>query len=155
MQKKSNILLYFFAGLLLYPFCLSSQNNKQNHMDSTLDINQRVEILLSKMTLDEKIAQLHCYIHYEDEKLIPDEGLGHLSYTFVQDRPEIGTEMYNKMQKYAIDNTRLGIPVLMHCEALCGTVAYGMTTFPQAIAQASTWNPDLQYKMAEVVAAET
>ena len=147
------IILIVLAGIIFLKInVLQAQND---HLDANINITRRVEVLLLKMTLDEKIAQLHCYIHYEDEKQIPNEGLGHLSYTFVKEHPEIGTEMYNKMQKHAIENTRLGIPILMHCEALCGTVAYGMTTFPQAIAQASTWNPDLQYRMAEVVAAET
>ena len=52
-------------------------------------------------------------------------------------------EYVNAAQHWAVEHTRLGIPILMHEEALHGYVARGATSFPQAIALASTWDPDL------------
>ena len=52
-------------------------------------------------------------------------------------------EYVNAAQHWAVEHTRLGIPILMHEEALHGYVARGATSFPQAIALASTWDPEL------------
>nr|WP_304650806.1 glycoside hydrolase family 3 N-terminal domain-containing protein [Thermoanaerobacter thermocopriae] len=55
------------------------------------------------------------------------------------------------MQKYLVENTRLGIPALIHEESCSGYMAKGATIFPQTIGVASTWNPKLVEKMASVI----
>lgn len=68
--------------------------------------------------------------------------------------PEDTARYINAAQKWAVENTRLGIPMIMHEEALHGLVAPGATSFPQSIALASTWDPGLLEKVFSVAAAE-
>jgi len=63
-------------------------------------------------------------------------------------------EYINAAQHWAVERTRLGIPILMHEEALHGYVARGATSFPQAIALASTWDPALSERIFSVAARE-
>ena len=63
-------------------------------------------------------------------------------------------EFVNAAQHWAVEHTRLGIPILMHEESLHGYVARGATSFPQAIALASTWDPDLVSRVFSVAARE-
>ena len=60
----------------------------------------------------------------------------------------------NAVQKYVIENSRLGIPVTFHEEALHGLVSPGATSFPQAIALAGTWNVDLVHQVFTTAALE-
>jgi len=57
----------------------------------------------------------------------------------------------NNIQKYLVENTRLGIPAIIHEECCSGYMARGATVFPQAIGVASTWEPELVEKMADVI----
>src|SRR5699024_10304682 len=63
-------------------------------------------------------------------------------------------EYVNAAQHWAVEHTRLGIPILMHEEALHGYVARDATSFPQAIALASTWDPALVARVFSVAARE-
>jgi len=68
--------------------------------------------------------------------------------------PKEGAQRTNTVQKYLIENTRLGIPVIFHGEGLHGYQAVGATHFPQAIALASTWDPALHERIFTAVAQE-
>lgn len=57
------------------------------------------------------------------------------------------------MQRYAVQHSRLGIPLFLAEEAPHGHMAIGATTFPTAPGQASTWNPELIERMGKVIAA--
>ena len=63
-------------------------------------------------------------------------------------------EYVNAAQRWAVERTRLGIPILMHEEALHGYVARGATSFPQSIALASSWDPALLERVFSVAARE-
>jgi beta-glucosidase len=63
-------------------------------------------------------------------------------------------EYINAAQRWAMTRTRLGIPILMHEEALHGYVARGATSFPQSIALASSWDPALLERVFSVAARE-
>jgi beta-glucosidase len=63
-------------------------------------------------------------------------------------------EYVNAAQHWAVEKTRLGIPILFHEEALHGYVAHGATSFPQSIALASTWDPALLERVFSVAARE-
>jgi len=133
------------------------------YRNKTKSVDIRVKDLLSKMTLDEKLAQLGAVWTYEvmegrkfspgkAEGLIKD-GIGQLSRAGVGTTltPKEIADFVNGAQKYLLENTRLGIPVLVHEECLNGFMARGATIFPQIIGMASTWEPELVAKMAEVV----
>jgi len=132
------------------------------YRDPSKTIDARTKDLLSKMTLDEKIAQIGGVWSYEliedwkfsqvkAESLIKD-GIGQIC------RPGISTalppkemaELSNDIQKFLIENTRLGIPTLIHEECLNGFMVKKATIFPQIIGMASTWEPELIYKMTSV-----
>jgi len=124
--------------------------NKNGQMDPfenpNLPTEERVEDLLSRMTLEEKIHQLQA------GKDVP---LGNLTCVTRDDLPRQGAIHSNEFQVRAIEQTRLGIPVIVHDEALHGCIARGCTSFPQAIGLAATWDPDLMYRVAKAIGKET
>jgi beta-glucosidase len=132
------------------------------YKDASQPIDARVKDLISRMTLDEKIAQIGGVWSYElleagkfsqvkAASLIRD-GIGQIC------RPGISTglppkdmaELSNDIQKFLAENTRLGIPTLIHEECLNGFMAKNATIFPQIIGMASTWEPELVNKMTRV-----
>ena len=69
--------------------------------------------------------------------------------------PRLSAEALNALQKYAMENTRLGIPIFFAEECMHGHMAIGTTVFPTSIGQASTWNRTLIEKMGAAIAHET
>ena len=137
-----------------------------SYRDAKLPVEQRVDDLLSQMTLQEKVAQLCCIMpHVLIGARIPDpermekfmaHGLGRMtqfSMMFING-PEQIAGFANQVQKYALENTRLGIPVLIQNEALNGFTAVGATNFPTPIGLASTWDPELVEQAAVVIRAQ-
>jgi beta-glucosidase len=137
------------------------------YRDASLPIERRITDLLSRMTLEEKVAQMMCL--WDQKKLITTAdgrfdaaraprwfrvGIGRI------ERPQDGhdargeAEFVNAIQRWVRDSTRLGIPVMFNEEALHGLEAAGATSFPQAIALASTWNTDLVQRVFTATAAE-
>jgi beta-glucosidase len=127
--------------------------NKNGSMDPYEDPNQpiskRVEDLLSRMTLEEKLAQLGSGVD------IPKCGIGGLTCVVRSYPPKEGAVKANEFQVQAIERTRLGIPPIIHDECLHGCLAKYSTSFPQAIALAATWDQQLVYKVAKAIAEET
>ncbi|MGB7026506.1 MAG: glycoside hydrolase family 3 N-terminal domain-containing protein [Candidatus Acidiferrum sp.] len=140
-----------------------------------LPIEQRIADLLSRMTLEEKIAQLEGvwenpqFMKTPESRFVDDkgaflperaavllkDGIGEMSRPGeVAAGPQEMAEFTNTMQKWVKENTRLGIPVLFHEECLHGHVAPGSTSFPSAIGLASTWDPGLIHDVFTAVAAE-
>jgi beta-glucosidase len=140
---------------------------RPDYRNPALPTARRVEDLLARMTLEEKVAQMMCL--WNRKRQITDAkgrfdpgrapkwfkvGIGRI------ERPSDGhgaraqAEFTNAIQRWVKDNTRLGIPVLFHEEALHGLMGQEATSFPQAIALASTWNPDLVERAFAVVAKE-
>lgn len=154
------------------------------YKDASQPIEARVEDLLKRMTLEEKVQQMVAVWLAKDKIQAPDgefdaakasqnfpNGLGQISRPYdrrsitegpaagaaagtLNRGPEDTARYINAAQKWAVEKTRLGIPLIMHEEALHGYVAPGATSFPQAIALASTWNPKLQEKVFSVAARE-
>lgn len=130
------------------------------------DLEKRVKDLISKMTLEEKIAQLGSIqgtYFIEDGKLSKDKmkellknGIGQITrLAGGKDRePEKVAEFANEIQRFLIEETRLGIPAIIHEECLSGFMAKSATTFPQAIGLASTFEPELIEKVSSVIRKE-
>ena len=139
----------------------------------------RVDQLLSQMTLEEKCGQLTCPIGFTmygkegDSLWLADDFIGMMdtlplgscwavlradpwSQKTVETglHPRESARMLNMMQHYAVENTRLGIPLLFCEETPHGHMAIGTTVFPTGIAQASTWDPELLEQMGEVMGRE-
>jgi beta-glucosidase len=143
------------------------------YRDPKLPVEQRVADLLSRMTFDEKIAQLvgtwqTGLPETSDERFVdgsgnflPDRavvalknGIGEITRPSNHRGPREEAEFTNTVQKWLRDNTRLGIPVIFHEECLHGDAAPGGTSYPQAIALASSWDPKIVHDVFAATAAE-
>ncbi|MXZ79091.1 MAG: beta-glucosidase [Acidimicrobiia bacterium] len=133
--------------------------------DPSLPIPERVADLLSRMTLEEKAAQVVGVFPGmfmgptgpdpdKMSKLIP-HGVGHICMGGgLARRPRELASVLNFIQEWLRDNTRLGIPAMVHNESLCGLAQDSATAFPTAIALAATFQPRLIEKMAGVASRE-
>lgn len=122
----------------------------QVYKDSNAPVSQRVDDLLKRMTLEEKVEQM-CMTGIRDfDKSSAVYGVCESPFVALEQVAALSA----KAKKHARENTRLGIPPIQIAECLHGVLAYGATIFPQAIAQGSTWNPALIEEMAVAIAAE-
>lgn len=140
---------------LLGTLCTLSAKDKKSkplYKDAKASIENRVEDLLSRMTLEEKILQLNQYTLGrnnnvnnvgEEVKKVPAE-IGSLIY-FDSD-----PELRNSMQKKAVEESRLGIPIIFGYDAIHGF----RTIYPISLGQACSWNPDLVEQACAVSAQE-
>lgn len=144
-------------GLLHAMSCLTmAQSLKPAYLDPKTPLEDRVTNLLSKMTLEEKIAQLQCTLRQiEWGKNLTVDGLGGIGPLLRSSNAKDAAEKGNQIQKLAVEKTRLGIPVLIHDEALHGLIGNGATSFPQAIGLAATWDPDLVGQVATVIGKQS
>jgi beta-glucosidase len=155
------------------------QGGRPVYRDAGAPLEARVEDLLGRMTQAEKIVQITAIWDQKKDLLdargdfdparrrtrYPD-GIGHFArpndLTGSGSNPILTpyrdtrrtVALINAVQRDAVRNTRLGIPVLFHEESLHGYAARGATHFPQAIALASSWDPDLLTRVFTVAARE-
>ena len=149
------------------------------YQNPKLSVEQRVNDLVSRMTLQEKVGQLRCtlawnYYTIKGKNVEPSElfkkdiaegQIGMLWGTYRADpwtqkslenglTPELAAKAGNALQKYVIEHTRLGIPLFLAEEAPHGHMAIGTTVFPTGFGMAATWNPALIEKTGEVIGQE-
>lgn len=129
------------------------------YQDPSKSVAERVEDLLSRMTLEEKFAQMRLlYIRRERAQEIP------FDLSFLEQNRKCMGSIYNPeslphesiraIQDWYIKNTRLGIPVAIHGEGLHGNKNKNATVFPQSIGLGSTFNAKLMGKIADVIGTE-
>jgi len=133
------------------------------YRDNTKSTETRVKDLLSRMTLEEKLSQLGSIFAsplIEDGGFSPSKaegliksGIGHISAVGRTSNlsPRELAVLTNGIQRFLIENTRLGIPAIIHEECLNGFRAKGATIFPQNIGLASTWDTDLIGEITGVI----
>ncbi|MBD5382653.1 glycoside hydrolase family 3 N-terminal domain-containing protein [Clavibacter sepedonicus] len=117
-----------------------------DHRDTRLDTVDRVRDLLARMTLEEKAAQITCpFGTAVDVHTPPEAGWGTATAALLSlgALPRDAARKGDALQRAHVEGTRLGIPVLLAEEALIGLKVRGATTFPDAIAQAATWDAPL------------
>jgi beta-glucosidase-like glycosyl hydrolase len=129
------------------------------YKDKNKSVMDRVEDLVGKMTLREQVAQLTCGMvtsGADSEKQTKEmlaNGIGTLSYLNASltgdSRKDMGT--LKEIQRFLVEETRLGIPALAHSEGIAGAQIPGATTFPQSLGLAASWEPELARRMGEVV----
>lgn len=149
------------------------------YRNAALPVNERVADLLSRMTLEEKVGQLRCtlawnYYDIKGNKVEPsasfvkdiNEGnIGMLWATYRADpwtrkslinglTPTLAARAGNALQRYAIEHTRLGIPLFLAEEAPHGHMAIGTTVFPTGLGMAATWSAATAEAAARVTAKE-
>ncbi len=125
------------------------------YRDARRSIDRRVEDLLARMTPEEKFRQLFMVAGDLDAGTAAyGDGIFGLQVRGPADARAAAAKI-DAIQKFFVEGTRLGIPIVPFEEALHGLVAPGATAFPQAIGLAAMWDPDLMNEVAGAVAAET
>lgn len=167
-----------FAACLTLAACGMSDGTP-DYKNPELPVQDRVEDLLDRMTVEEKLGQLLCPLGWpmyektensvgisdEYRKFVDEQHGGMLWATFRADpwtrktlenglNPQLAAEAYNALQRYAIDSTRLGIPIILAEEAPHGHMAIGATVFPTSIGLASTWDKELLSEVGRTIARE-
>lgn len=150
------------------------------YKDAGRSAEERADDLLKRMTVDEKLGQLLCPLgwpmydkvsadsvaisdQYRD--FIQNQHGGMLWAVFRADpwtrktletglNPTLAAKAYNALQRYAMDSTRLGIPIILAEEAPHGHMAIGTTVFPTSIGLASTWDTDLVEQVGQTIGTE-
>ncbi len=168
------------AALTAVFFTHAKQKTTLPYRDAKLPVEQRVSDLLGRMTLQEKIGQLRCTLAWDyydvigRKKIVPSEtfkkdiaegNIGMLWATYRADpwtkktidnglNPRLAALCGNALQKYVVENTRLGIPLFLAEEAPHGHMAIGTTVFPTGLGIAATFDRDAARKMGDVIARE-
>jgi beta-glucosidase len=150
-----------------------NNNYKSVYLNPELPVAQRVEDLLSQMTLQEKVAQMLCVWQDKAKTLVDDKGdfdiekakehfgdgnglgqVGRPSDAGGGKNAREMAELTNAIQKFFVENSRLGIPVIFHEECLHGQAAIDATSFSQPIGLGATFNTDLVYRLFKMTAEE-
>jgi beta-glucosidase len=143
------------------------------YRDATRSIDERVDDLLSRMTLEEKVAQMLGIWRQKDDALVDAAGRFDAAKAEARFRDGHGlgqvgrpsdagggrtarqnAELTNEIQRFFIERSRLAVPVIFHEECLHGQAAPEGTSFPQPIGLAATFDPDLVERLYAMTAAE-
>ncbi|HEU4833247.1 MAG TPA: glycoside hydrolase family 3 N-terminal domain-containing protein [Pyrinomonadaceae bacterium] len=178
MTKKRaiglSISLAFIILALGLPVAHMNSQDVPDYKNPRLPVEKRVADLVSRMTLEEKVAQLTC-LWTNRPQVNPQTdfgtdrgdfsptkaaevmkyGIGQIARQRERKDPRAGAKFANDVQKWLLENTRLGIPAILHDEILHGHMAQGSTSFPQPIALATSWDPEFITKVFTAGALET
>jgi beta-xylosidase len=143
------------------------------YKDATLSPRERTDDLLARMTLEEKVAQMLCIWQQKPQTLVDDQGgfdaakakarfadghgLGQVGRPSDAGGGRTARQMAdltNAIQRFFMENSRLGVPVIFHEECLHGHAAPEGTSFPQPIGLGATFDPDLVERLYTMTAAE-
>jgi beta-glucosidase len=131
----------------------NTASTRPGYLDSTRPVDERVHDLLSRLTLDEKLAQLGSvwvFQLFENNTFSPKKadlwlrhGIGQITRIGGASNlsPVASAELANTIQSFLVNSTRLGIPAIVHEECCSGYMALGATIVPQTLGVASTWEP--------------
>ena len=151
----------------------SARNAAPAYNNPNLSSARRTQDLLARMTLEEKAAQMLCVWQEKAQKLVDDQGnfdptKAKRAFRDKRGLGQVGrpsdagggrnarqmAELTNAIQKFFLENSRLGIPVMFHEECLHGHAAPDGTSFPQPIALGATFNPELVESLFTMTALE-
>ncbi len=169
---------FLMSGLLLLSLTMAAAT-KYPYQDAKLPASVRAVDLLSRMTLEEKVGQLVCLMGWDSyvrngnmvtvsEKFkheVDSLYVGMYWAVFRADpwtqktldnglNPALAAEAANAMQRYAIEHSRLGVPIFLAEEAPHGHMAIGATVFPTGLGMAATWDTDLMQETGAVIGKE-
>lgn len=141
------------------------------YKDPSLTHSERLKDLMRNMNIQQKIHQLLIYHsrfldldtskEYSRQTLPAaltdklDNGLGNIFHFSTTAAPEVQAKNANLLQKYILEKSQLGIPLLFQCESLHGLISKDSTSFPQSIGLSSSWDPDLARRISSAIALET
>jgi beta-glucosidase len=164
----------FVTSAVLFAPRTRSQVSPPDYKNPRLPVERRVADLLGRMTLEEKVAQLVC-LWAERPETAPGNGfsadrgdfsparaavsmkngVGQIARQRERKDPKDAARFANAVQKWLVENTRLGIPAIFHDEILHGLMAPKGTSFPTPIALASSWDTELVTRVFTAAALET
>lgn len=167
MRKPLLLVTVLSAYVVLAGVAAAADTPPLPYQNAGLSTEQRVDDLLPRMTLQEKVAQLQTiwqqrrgmegpqqqFLAGKAAQIIP-LGIGHIGRPSEFKTPEQTAEFNNALQRWLKQHTRLGIPALMHEEALHGYAAFDASSLPQAIALASSWSPQIMHDVYALAARE-
>lgn len=162
----------FILIFLLINFAVLAQKSVPIYKNPTYSIEERVQDLLQRMTPEEKFWQ--CFMIPGDLDGASPNQFQHgifglqvsagsqgknanaqmLQYN-TSESAQLLAKKINAIQKYFVEQSRLGIPIIPFDESLHGLVREGATSFPQSIAMAASFNPVLVHQVATAIADET
>jgi len=163
MKLKLRFLCLPWVVLCLSLFAACQEKSAPRYKNPNLPVAERVADLLARMTLEEKIEQISGGWDKKIEVLDPtgtftsETARQALSAEWgeeIQFTPRRAAILRNAAQRYRLEKTRLGIPVLFPGEALHGYMEYGSTSFPQALGLAATFDPALVKRVFTAVGDE-
>lgn len=132
----------------------------ERYMDSTLTPTERAEDLLSKLSLNEKMAQVTgCMAipgREKDTAVFLKYGIGSLSTLFFRgltSEKDVAAAQVC-FQKMIMENSPHHIPAIFHMEGLCGSYVHGSTPFPSGINRGSAFDPALEEKIGAIVSRQ-
>ena len=174
-MRKITILLAWVAMVAV----AATLPTRVPYRDPKLPVDLRVSDLLGRMTLEEKVGQLQCLMGWESymrqgdqvttteafRQQVRDRHIGMYWAVLRADpwtqktlisglNPALAADATNAMQRFAVDSTRLGIPLLLAEEAPHGHMAIGATVFPTGLGLAATWSPQLMQEVGQIIARE-
>ena len=132
----------------------------ERYLDRKLSAKERAEDLLSRMSIDEKIAQTGCVLvpagREKEAAAYLKNGIGEISTLEVRMLKSVEEvqQFQISIQKAVMENSPHHIPAIFHMEGLCGGFIQGNTSFPSGIGRASSWDPELEEKIGGIVARQ-
>ncbi|MDV7139183.1 glycoside hydrolase family 3 C-terminal domain-containing protein [Maribacter sp. TH_r10] len=171
MKYLFNITLIALFGICIWSCSQNRDDENPAYKNPNLSVDERVEDLLGRMTLEEKFWQMFMIpgdLSIGKDKLkhgifgfqISSKGKNDNAAEQIMDYGSTGStkqmaEEINEIQRYFIEESRLGIPIIPFNEALHGLARDGATAYPQAIALAATWDTTLVGNVAKAITKET
>lgn len=152
---KKQILLFQLVCCICLSGPVYAGSDKPIYKDKSAPIERRVDDLMGRMTLREKVLQLQnrgAGKLSEIDKIFGGESYG-CTHEMGMSAYDCAV-MYKALQEYMLTKTRLGIPILTSAEGIEGIVQNECTIFPHALAQGSTFNPGLIQQMTEAAGEE-
>ena len=165
---KKLLILSFTVLSIMFSACNESSSTSKDYKDASLTIDERVEALLPKLSLEEKVAQMrifHANIGVKSdengklklsERVIKKLKLGIAGIKNPGEHIDAVTaaKLNNELQKYIIENNRWGIPALFVTESYNGVDAEGCTKFGRPMTSAASFNPELVRRQWDIVGRE-
>lgn len=177
LPKRARVIALVCTSLALtfvVPRSADTRQRTPDYRNARLPVERRVADLLGRMTLEEKVAQLVCLwgarpqvgpqtdfsadrgdFSPQQASVVMKHGIGQIARQRERKDPREAARFANALQRWLVENTRLGIPAIFHDEILHGLMASKATSFPTPIALASSWDTELVRRVFTAAALET
>ena len=137
---------------------MSATTPHQPWMYEGLTPSRRADLLLPRLTVDQKMAQVSCYFPVDitdtsDLRARFPHGVGEVSCLEARDAVSLDevTEFQHRVQRDAMEASGHGIPAILHMEGVCGAFLPGATSFPSGLGRASSWDVELERRVGQTV----